>query len=467
MMNYPGYYKKFFSGNLFLIILLWTTIRPEPAKAQFILSGDIDGRLSNMNLHRTISDSLNSKTLNFAGFAELDFKYLRKKWNLYGSLFVTYNKGTTLSSIEAPALVDAGFYEAWFRYYFSKYFSIQAGRIEIQFDDQRFFAARDFNGLVTSHNAIIAHYLDPDTSYMADLGFAANKFDPVVGIFSTNRSVNNYRYMSFLHAYKRMFDDQLALTFMNIFTADDNGYEKTLLYGRNTLGGSGWLSLDDWDFNLAGYYQFGHVNDGRLLSAWYAAMYVSYRATSWLNLMPAFEHMSGDNYSDTTENKWMVHGFSMLYGNMTRSFGAGSILTNTYRLNLHPGLNNLYFVATIDITHNICIEAAYHWFSLVHPYMREFNPDSLSIQVVKVPKSLMHQAELTFTYSPVHTIALTFDYQLLFPGAAMKNYNGWNINPGIPVSAAYIEIEWTPVFYPRKRKPREIQLWRPGHEPPQ
>jgi len=466
-MNCPGPYKNLYSRSLLLLVLLWMAISPEPAKAQFILSGDIDGRFSFLNLHRTISDSLKSETWNVASFAELDFKYLHRKWNLYGSLFVTYNKGTTLSSVEVPGSVNAGFYEAWFRYYFSRYFSLQAGRIEIQYDDQRFFAARDFNGLVTSHNAVIGHYLDPDTSFMADLGFAANKFDPAVGIFSTNRTVNNYRYMSYLYAYKRLFDDQLSLTFMNIFTANDNGYDNTLLYGRNTLGGSGWLSLDDWDFNMAAYYQFGHVNDGRLLSAWYAAMYVSYRATSWLNLMPAFEHMSGDNYSDSAENKWMVHGFSMLYGNMTRSFGNGSALTNTYRMNLHPGLNNLYFVATADITHNICIEAAYHWYSLAHPYIRTFDPDSLRIMVVKVPKSFLHQAEITFTYSPLHTLALTFDYQLLFPGAAMTNFNGWNFKPGIPVSAAYIEIEWTPVFYPRKKKPVEIKPWSPGHEPPQ
>ncbi|MEI7492491.1 MAG: alginate export family protein [Bacteroidota bacterium] len=436
----------------------------EPAGAQFILSGDIDGRLSNMNLHRTISDSLNSKTLNFSGFGELDLKYVHRKWNAYASLFVTYTKGSTLSMIRPPGEINFGFYEAWFRYYFSKYFSIQAGRIEISYDDQRFFAARDFNGLVTSHNAIIAHYLDPDTSLIADLGFAANKFDPGAGIFSTNRSVNSYRYMSYLYAYKRLFDEQLALTFTNIFNAEDNGYDKTLLYGRNTLGGSGWLSLDDWDFNLAGFYQFGHVNDGRLLSAWYAALYVSYRATPWLNLMPAFEHMSGDNYSDSAENKWMVHGFSMLYGNMTRSFGNGSVLTNAYRMNLHPGLNNLYFVATFDITHNFCVEAAYHWFSLAHPYIHEFNPDSFRIEVVKVPKSFLHQAEITFTYSPVHTLELTLDYQLLFPGAAMTNFNGWNFKPGIPISAAYIEMEWTPVFFPRKKK-HSLKPYAPVHEP--
>jgi len=454
--------KNPYGNILLLFVLLRMAFCLVPAKAQFILSGDIDGRLGFLNMRRTVPDSLNNKTWNISSFGELDLNYLHRKWNLYGSLFVTYNQGSTLSSVEAPGSVNFGFYEAWFRYYFSKVFSIQAGRIEIEYDDQRFFQARDWNGLVTSHNAIIAHFLDPDTSAMADIGFAANKFDPGVGIFSTNRNVNSYRYMSYLYMYKRLFDDQLSLIFNNIFNADDNGIDRTLLYGRNTLGGSGWLSLDDWDINLAGFYQFGHVNDGRRLSAWYAALYVSYRAASWLNLMPAFEHLSGDNFADSAEWKKTVHGFSLLYGNMTRSFGNGGALINSYRLNLHPGLNNLYFIATFDVTHTFCIEAAYHWFSLANPYIRTYNPDSLKFMIKEVPGSFLHQAELTFTYSPIHNIELTLDYQLLFPGAAMMNYNGWNFNPGSPVSAAYIEVEWVPVFYPRKKKHPALRPYAPG-----
>jgi len=434
-------------------------------KAQFILSGDFDGRLSTLNLRRIVPDSLNNRTFSFSSFAELDLNYLHKKWNVYGSLFATYNKGSNLSSIETPGVAHFGFYEAWFRYYFSKYFSIQAGRIEISHGDQLFFQARDFNGLVTAHNAIIAHYFDPDTLAMADLGFAANQFDPGTGIFSTNRSVNNYRYMSYLYLYKRLFDGQLILSFNNIFNADDNGVNKAVLYGRNTLGMTSWLSLDNWDINLAGYYQFGHVNDGRKLSAWYGALYVDYHATEWLSLMPAFEYLSGDNYADSAEWKNVVHGFSLLYGNMTRSFGNSGVLNNSYRSNLHPGLNNLYFTATFDVTDNFSIEASYHWFSLAHPYIREFNPDSMRILVVKVPQSFLHQAEVTFTYSPINTIALTLDYQLLFPGAGMMNYNGWNFNPGSPVSAAYIEVEWKPALYPRKKKNAVLLRYSPGNEP--
>lgn len=445
--------KKTIPGVLTGILLFCgIALFPWQVKAQVIFSGDFDGRLSSINLHRTLPDSLNNKTFNFIGFGELDLGYKHKKWDLFGSFFGNYTYGTNFSSIRTPGDIQFGFYQAWFRYHFSKYFSLQAGRIEIEYSDQRFFEARDWSGAVTSHNAVILHYLEPDTGAMADLGFAMNKIDAGEGLFSTNRTINNYRYMSYLWASKRLFDKQLSLTFTNIFSANDNGEDLSVLYGQNTLGLESWLALDDWNFDLAGYYQFGHVIDGRKLSAWYGAAYVSYSPASWLTLMPAYEYMSGDNFRDSAEWNRVEHGFSILYGHMTRSFGHSGVLTNGFRPNSHPGLNNLYFTMTFDILDNLSIEASYHWFSLADPHLRKFDPDSLKITIVDVPKSLLHQAELTFTYNPVPAVTLTLDYQLLFPGTGMKNYGGWNFSPGTPVSSAYIEVEWTPVFYPHKKR---------------
>jgi hypothetical protein len=434
------------------VLVLWLLVCPYLAGAQWVLTGDFDGRMDYMNLRRTVSDSLNNKLVSGLVTGELDLAYNRKRWSALVSLFASYTQGTTLFSTKVPGTLNLTFYQAWARYFFSKYLSVQAGRIEIQYDDERFFEARDWGGLVTSHNAVIGHYLIPDTSGMIDIGFAANRFHATPILFSTDPTVNNYRYLSYLYAHGRLFDDFLKLTFMDIFNADDNGLNRYVLYGRNTLGGSTWVTAGDWDINLSGYYQFGHINDGRKLSAGYYAAYVAYQPTDWLTLMPAFEHLSGDDFTDSAEWKKVVHGFSMLYGNMTRSFGNSGVFNLEYRTNLHPGLNNLYFTVTFDILDNFSIEASYHWYTLPHPYLREYVPDSNRIMPVKVPPSLLHQVEVLFSYSPVPSVALSLDYQLLFPGAGMVNYNGWNFNPGSPVSTAYIEAEWTPLFLPRHKK---------------
>jgi hypothetical protein len=433
-------------------VSLWLALCPVLAGAQLIFSGDFDGRLEYMNLRRAVPDSLKNKMVNFLGSAELDLAYSHKKWNLLVSLFSSYTKGTNLYSINVPGELSLTLSQAWVSFLFLKNFSLQAGRIEISYDDERFFQARDWDNLVTSHNAIIAHYLLPDTSTMVDLGFAANRFNANPLVFSTDPAVNSYRYMTYMYAYKRFFDDQLMLSFTDIFDADDNGLSRDILYGRNTLGLSNWLSLSDWDINLAGFYQFGHINDGRRLSSWYCAAYVSYTPTGWLGLMPAFEHLSGDNLADSAEWKHVVHGFSMLYGNMTRSFGKSGLFNSSLRGNLHPGLNNLYFTTTFNILHNFSIETSYHWFSLPHQYIREYQPDSNRYCIVKVPSSFLHQADVLFTYTPVPSLELNLDYELLFPGDGMKNYDGWNFIPGSPVTYAYIELEWTPVFLPHGNK---------------
>jgi len=446
-------------------ILMWMAFFPAPVIAQFVISGDFDGRLDYLNLRRTVPDSLKNRLVSVLGTAELDIAYNRRRWSAFIALFASYTQGTNLFSVKTPGTLNLTFSQVWFRYFFSKNFSIQAGRIEIEYDDQRFFQARDWSGLVTSHNAIIAHYLVPDTSSMVDLGFAANRFNATPLIFSTDPTINNYRYMSYIYMHKKLFDDQLNLTFTDIFNADDNGLDPKTLYGRNTIGTSSWLSLDDWDIDLAGFYQGGHITDGRKLRSWYYAAYVSYSPADWLNLMPAFEHLSGDNLADSAEWKKVVHGFSLLYGSMTRSFGTSGIFNSSYRTNEHNGLNNLYFTATFTISPKISLEQSYHWYSLPYPYVHEFVPDSNKIMIVKVPTSFMHQVELLFTYNPIPSLALSLDYQLLFPGKGMINYNGWNFTAGSPVSTAYIEVEWTPDFFPRKKKSSILKPYSHGHNP--
>jgi len=443
----------FLSVIAFLLSILGS---PLFLSGQIVFSGDFDGKLEYLNLRRTLPDSLRNKTIGFLGSGELDLEINRRRWNAFISLFGTYTRETDLYTKNVPAAYSLNFYQAWFRYFLTQNFSLQAGRIEIEYDDERFFQARDWGNLVTTHNAIIAHYLVPDTGTMADLGFAVNNFNRQFSLFGTDPSVNNYRYMGYVYFYKRLFENQLKLTFTDIFDANDNGISHSVLYGRSTLGLSSWLSLSDWDINLAGFYQFGHIPDGRMLTSGYYALYVSYQPFDWLNIMPAFEHLSGDDLSDSLAWRNHVHGFSLLYGNVTRSFGKSGIFNYSLRSNLHPGLNNLYLQLTFDFSDKISLEANYHWFSIPHPYVREYVPDSNRFMIVRVNPSFLHQAELTLTYTPIPSLEITLDYSLLFPGEGMKNYNGWNFTSGSPVSFSYLEIEWTPVFYPSGKKKKII-----------
>jgi hypothetical protein len=427
------------------------TFFPALSSAQFILSGDFDVKLVHLNIRRTIPDTLTNQAVSFLGSAELDLEYAHHRWSAFLAAGATYTKGTSLYTTGVPAETSLNFYQAWVRYRFTKNFSLQLGRIEIDYDEGRFFQARDWSNLVTSHNAIIAHYVAPDSGLWTDMGFAANRFNQVYAVFSTSPSLNGYRYMAYWYFLKKLFDDQLTLNFTDIFNADDNGINPSVLYGRNTVGGSAWLAWPKWDLNLAGYYQFGHITDGRRLSAFYYAGYFSFHPLEWFSLMPAFEHLSGDNIADSASWKHVVHGFSLLYGNVNNSFGQSGLFY-TMRSNLHPATNNMYFKATFLLSEKLSIEGTYHWITIPDHYRYEINSDSSAIVLVKVPPTLMQEGDIKITWLPLKTLEINLFYSLIFPGPGMKNYNGWGFNQNKPVSYSYLEIEWTPVIYPFRKK---------------
>jgi hypothetical protein len=435
----------------FCVVITWLFISlclPDKAlMAQLVISGDFDARGEYLNLGRIVPDSMNNKSFNFSGSASVDLNYNHRKLGAYLSLQADYTAGTNLYAYGQPGSLSGNVYEAWFSYRFSKYFSLQAGRIEISYDDERFFQARDWNHLVTSHNAVIAHWLAPDTNVMADVGFAANRFTGDGAGFNTDPVVNNYRYLGFIYLHKKFLEDKLRFTLNEILDASDNGISREQLYGRSTTGLSGWLAWPDWNLFLMGAYQFGHVIDGRRLSAWYYSACFSYQVTGWLNLMLAGEHMSGDDYADSAEWKRVVHGFSMLYGNSRRNLGLSGFFNTAYRSNVNPGLNNIYLRSTFDIVDNLTLQATCHWFSVPHSYIRLYDPVTNQFILQKIPSSLLNEADLLLTWMPWKTVEINVDYSLLIPGRSVDGINGWNIGKSKPFSYAYVEVEFTPVIF--------------------
>ena len=444
------------SQKLYIAFLLFSVapflVGRKEVSAQFTISGDFDGRGEFLNLHRTVPDSLKSNLFSFTGSATLYFEYKHKRWDTYLSPMVTYSSGTNLFSYVPARTLYANVYEGWVQYQFTKRFSLQAGRIYISYEDYRFFQARDWDNLVSSHNAVIAHWLEPDTNFMADLGFAANNFSGGASAFNTSTILNSYRYMGYTYMHKKFYDDQVNLTFSDIFDAYDNGVNHEVLYGRNTIGITPWLSWPDWDLSLSGFYQFGHITDGRRLSSFYYSGYFSYQVTDWLTLMAAYEHLSGDNFADTASWEKVVHGFSLLYGAMHSTTGRSGIFNTSYRSNITPGLNNLYLDATFNITDDISLETTYHWFSIPHAFIREYDPATKTFILKALSSNVIHELDLLFTYTGVKNLEIDANYSLIIPDLSVTGYNGWEIHSHKLFSYAYIELDWTPTFLGPKGK---------------
>ena len=171
------------------------------------------------------------------------------------------------------------------------------------------------------------------------------------------------------------------------------------------------FNLKKWNFFLTGYYQGGHYKDGRKINSNFYAAYVSYQVLKPLKLLVGYDHLSGNDFSDTTEFKTTVRGFSTLYGTSHRGYGYMDLFTVVAKDNLSGGLNDLYARATFTFFKDkMSLEGTYRWFSLPHNYLYVANPKKGTPPYQEVDKSLGSEIDLMYVYKPIPNLELNAAY---------------------------------------------------------
>ena len=191
-----------------------------------------------------------------------------------------------------------------------------------------------------THDIVIGQYESSGGTFKGDAGFAINNTAPVTYTLNSYTMGKNYKYMGYLYLNKKFLDNKFTLSILGIVDAFQNTYitnsSINLLYARATVG-AGLLFIDkNWSFFLNGYYQGGHFNDGRELSSNFYSAWVSYQLIKPLKIMVGYDHLSGNNFSDTTTFKKRVTGFSALYGTTHRGYGYMDMFNKLAKDNLSP-----------------------------------------------------------------------------------------------------------------------------------
>ena len=143
--------------------------------------------------------------------------------------------------------------------------------------------------------------------------------------------------------------------------------------------------------------------------------------------MVGFDHLSGNNFSDTTTYKTKVTGFSTLYGTSHRGYGYMDIFTSLAKDNLSPGLNDLYGRATFSFNDKMSVEATYRWFSLPNGYLSK--PTKSNI------------------YKPIPNLELNAAYCFFLPTSTMEIYDGLKSGTARFAQYAYVMITYKPNFF--------------------
>jgi len=457
----------------FLLLLSTSSI------AQFTVSGEFRPRAEYRDGYTKLRDSTQTGYGDILGRARIIFDYTNDKFTTRFSLqqaFVFgennfYNSDTIKNN-------TINIFEAWVKYNFLSDFSIRVGRITISYDDQRLIGFNNWRPQGSTHDLVGFQWGVEKAAYKGDFSFAINNASPA-GAFLSDYYLKNYKYMTYLWNQKSFFNDMLKISVMGIIDAfqlpaqyqkvtsnqtlwvingKDTVGHTTLtttsqvpitnpnqIYARYTLGGNAWFNWKNLSVWAGGYYQGGHIQDGREVAANFYGGNIAWQIVKPFRLMAGYEHLSGtdNNPANKAEVSKKVNSFNVMYGTNHQLYGYmdlfNSMLTTSPN---HPGLDQIYARGTVNFSQVTSLEASWRYFSFDKQYLTTG---------VKVNKNLGSELDLMFLYKPVPNVELNAAYCYFFPTSAMELYDGLK-SPVRGSQYIYLMITYKPKFFTTDKK---------------
>lgn len=464
----------------FLIIFILLALSTGSLLAQFSISGEFRPRGEYRDGYTKLRDSTQTAYGDILGRERIIFDYKNEKFTTHFTLqhaFVFgennyYNSDTIKNN-------TINVFEAWFKFNFCTNFSIRVGRMSISYDDQRLIGYNNWRPQGSAHDLIGFQWGIEKAAYHGDFSFAINNASPA-GAFLSDYYLKNYKYMAYLWNQKTFFKEKLKISVIGIVDAFQlpTRYEKVTstqilwvvngndtvghtnlsttsqvpitspsqIYARFTVGGNAWFNRKNLSIWAGGYYQGGHIQDGREVSANFCGGTVAYQIVKPFKLMVGYEHLSGTDNSpaNKAEAAKKVTSFNMLYGTNHQFYGYmdffGSMITTSPN---HPGLNQINARGTINFSKITSLEATFRHFSFDNEYLADGK--------TKVNKTLGSELDLMFLYKPIPNVELNAAYCYFFPTSTMEVYNG--LKSSVRGSQyVYLMITYKPNFFTSEKK---------------
>ncbi|MEI6884598.1 MAG: alginate export family protein [Bacteroidota bacterium] len=464
---------KLLLSGVFLLLMSTTTF------AQFSISGEFRPRAEYRDGYSKLRDSTQTGYFDVLGRTRLIFDYKSEKFTTRFSIQHAYVFGeNNFFSSDTIRNNTVNIFEAWFKYDFLNNFSIRVGRTALSYDDQRLIGYNNWRPQGSAHDIIGFQWGAPKCSYQGDFSFAVNNAAPA-GAFLSNYSMKNYKYMTYLWNQMSFFKDMLKISLMGVVDAyqlptqykevkttqtlwvvngtDTVGHttltttnqvpitDPNQIYARYTAGGNVWFNWKNLSVWAGGYYQGGHIQDGREVSATFWGANVFYQIVKPFRLGAGYERLSGTNNDPTrkTEVAKKVNSFNTLYGTAHQLYGYMDMF-NTMLATVpnYPGLNQIYARGTVNFSKVTSIEATWRYFNFTQEYL----PDG-----TKVGKNLGSELDLMFLYKPLPNVELNAAYCYFFPTSTMEKLNG--LKSGVKGSEyVYLMITYKPKFFTTEKK---------------
>ncbi|GAB5558308.1 MAG: alginate export family protein [Schleiferiaceae bacterium] len=333
-----------------------------------------------------------------------------------------------------PSLTNL--FEAYAEYYFNPKFTMKMGRMDIVFNQERFFGGLDWASQGRSHDALTFSYTPNNQWYIyAGGAYNTNALEPtyLVNSFYAN---NNYKNMQFAWATYTTGSGNTQWNFLFQNDGRQSALDSTLNY-RQTFGFGAKSKLTD-QFSIDGlaYAQTGQNSVGVDIPFAYL---LSLALTYQTDFMPIT--IGGDFLSGTSQNDTEDHSFDPLYGTNHKWYG---YMDYFYVGNPHrqspwgsAGLIDIYLKGAKKFgRHTVKLD--------LHEFMAPVSIYDGNQE--EMDSHLGFEIDVTYAYQISDDIKLTAGYSQMFASETMdaikvspdpSGFNNW----------FYLMIDFTPLLY--------------------
>ena len=250
--------------------------------------------------------SLTADTLKPASFisqrSRLNLNFTQKKFNFYFSAQDVRTFGQNGSS---TANTSIGVFEAYASFPLGNQWNIIIGRQSVELDNGRLLSRANWNQFSLSHDGFSLNY--KTTKLSNDFLFFYNQVGEPV--FGNNYAPNFYKYL-FVQFAEYQPTQTFEIKVLNIVDGYQGLNNPTAVYARATSGGRLEYQGKTIHATVSAYYQYGHDNTGRQISAYYAQPEIGFKKKKF-GAQLGMEYVSGDDAANPSS---INNSFSTLYG---------------------------------------------------------------------------------------------------------------------------------------------------------
>lgn len=307
--------------------------------------------------------------------------------------------------------------EAWAKLDFGYNLFAQFGRQTLSYDDERILGGLDWNVAGRYHDAL-------------KLGFE-NKLHKLHFVFAFNQNeekiIGGTYYAPGAQPYKNMESVWYHITPNDYFNASflflnlglEGGDEVTKISDTHYLQTTGtYLTYTptNWIVNGTFYYQFGHNQSNREVSAFLWALKASYKIDNQWNIVWGSDYLSG-NDSRNPEGKYKA--FDPLYGTHHKFYGGMDYFYATSFINksVNPGLWDNYIGLSYKPEKRVNLSLNYHYFATTTPVYEENK---------KLNRGLGSEFDFQIDWNIMKDVKLSAGYSTMFGTNTMKIVKGGN-----------------------------------------